>query len=430
MTSAMLTRAKEFVGARRDYVTTFASTIIIQACGVVTGILTARLLGPAGKGEVATVLWLPNLMVSVGILGLPQATAFLVSRQRARGEALTGVGFWIALALGTVQAAILYPLVPLILGPRAVHLAGISRLFLLYIPVAYFGLTLLGIDQGYQKFGRYNLLRMLPPLGYVVGLAYLFLAKNANVTSVLLVNLAAQLIASAIRAGVAGKRLFHARWAAFLEHGRDLFKQGFIFFWPALAGIVLMKTDLALLIHLETSEQLGYYTAAMAIAMGQTGVSTSLIQVSFPKVSSISRADAVAMLRRHLAKSLAPIAGMALVVALLSPFIIKYLFGPSFMPALPMTYVLIAAISVWGIGQVLENGLRAMGYGAPGALANGIGILVLAASSLVLVKSLRGLGMAVSMGLALLTVVGILGICLRRVSKECTPEVGKPSHGR
>ncbi|HPW18394.1 MAG TPA: oligosaccharide flippase family protein [Candidatus Aminicenantes bacterium] len=426
----MLTRAMDFVGARRDYVTTFVSTIIIQACGVITGILTARLLGPVGKGEVATVLWLPNLMVSVGILGLPQAAAFLVSRQRDRGDALTAVGFWIALASGVVQAAILYLLVPLILGPRAVHLAGISRLFLLYIPVAYFGLTLLGIDQGHQKFGRYNLLRMLPPLLYVFGLVFLILAKNANVTSVLLVNLAAQLIASAIRAWVAGKRLFHVRWPAILEYGRDMFEQGFVFFWPALAGIVLMKTDLALLIHLETSEQLGYYTAAMAIAMGQTGVSTSLIQVSFPKVSSISRPEAVTMLRRHLAKSLAPIAGMALIVALLSPFIIKSLFGPSFLPALPITYVLIAAISIWGIGQVLENGLRAMGYGAPGALANGIGILVLAASSLVLVKPLRGLGMAVSMGLALLTAVGILGICLRRVSLECDLEAVESTHGR
>lgn len=430
MISAMLTRTRSYFEARGDYVTTFVSTIIIQACGVITGILTARLLGPTGKGEVATVLWLPNLMVSVGILGLPQATAFLVSRQRDRGEVLTAVGFWIALALGIVQAAVIYPLVPMILGPRAAHLAGISRLFLLYIPVAYFGLTLLAIDQGYQKFGRYNMLRMLPPLLYVVSLVVLIFVKSANVKNVLLANLAAQLIASAIRAGFAGKRLFQARWASYIDQGKALFKQGFVFFWPALAGILLMKTDLALLIHLETSEQLGYYAAAMAIAMGQTGVSTSLIQVSFPKVSSISRAEAVTMLRRHLAKSLAPIAGMALIVALLSPFIIKFLFGPSFLPALPMAYVLIASVSVWGIGQVLENGLRAMGYGTPGVLANGIGILVLVASALVLVKPLRGLGMAVSLGLALLTVVGILGICLRRVTRSCSPEAGEPSHGR
>lgn len=420
----MIARGQDLVRGRKDYFTTFMGTLVIQACGVITGILTARLLGPVGKGEVATVLWLPNLMVSVGILGLPQATAFLVSRQRDRGQALTAVGFWTALALGVVQAAVIFPLVPAILGPKAAHLVGISRLFLVYIPVAYFGLTLLGIDQGYQKFGRYNLLRMLPPLLYVVSLIVLVFVKSANVTNVLLANLAAQLIASAIRAGVAGKRLFQARWAAFLDEGKALFKQGFVFFWPALAGIVLMKTDFALLIHLETSEQLGFYAAAMAIALGQTGVSTSLIQVSFPKVSSISRPAAVAMLRRHLAKAVVPIAGMALIVALLSPFIIKYLFGPSFLPALPMTYVLIGAISVWGISQVLENGLRAMGYGAPGAIANGIGILVLVASSLVLVKPLRGLGMAISLGLALLAVVGVLWICLRRVSDRCSTAAG------
>ncbi len=361
------------------------------------------------------VLWLPNLMVAAGIISLPQAAAFLVSRRTKESDRITSSGFWLALGLGLFEAMMLYPFIPALLGPKGTYLIDISRIFLFYLPVAYCGLTLLGVDQGLQKFTRFNILRVLPPVIYVVALTVLALTGHTNVTTVLGISLLAQVLASAIRIGIAGRRLSICDWPDFLLTGKKLVRQGAVFSMPALSGIILMRADLAILIHTVSAEQIGYYSAAMAIAMGQTGLSSSLVQVNFPRLSSVSEVQAKRILRSQLKRAIIPILSLGLLVALLAKFIVRYLFGFNFMPALPMTYILIAAILLWGISQVLENGLRGMGYGLPGAFANAIGIIILVLASLPLVQSLGGKGMAIAMALSQLMVVITLIIWMRHL---------------
>ena len=152
---------------------------------------------------------------------------------------------------------------------------------MIYLPIAFIGLTLLGRDEGTQKFARYNALKILPPLFYVSGLSVLAIIKRATVGNVLLISLG-QFAASAIRVVVPGSRLFPHDWKYALGLSKKIAIQGLIFSLPALSGIILMSADIALLIHMISAEQVGYYSVALAIALGQTGIASSLIQVNFP----------------------------------------------------------------------------------------------------------------------------------------------------
>lgn len=402
-------------GDSKDYFSTFIATAVIQVLGVVTGVLTARLLGPIGKGEVTTVLWLPSLISSAGLLSLPQAVAFQVSRELKSGDTISAVGFWVALVLGITEVVILFPLVPAILGSNAVHLADISRAYLIYLPAAFIGMTLLGADQGAQRFTRYNILKVLPPILYVFGLALLAFAKRATVTNVILVSLLGQLVASAIRIGFMGRRLLVHGHHAVSGYAKGLVKQGLVFSLPALSGILLMSADVALLIHMVSAEQLGFYAVALAIALGQTGVAAALVQVNFPKVSSASKEEAKIILRHQFEKAVMPLIGMGTVVAFFAPFLIKYLFGQRFAPSLSISYILIGAIAICGIGQVLENGLRGMGYSRPGTIANIGGLMVLIVGAFFLVPLHRAAGMAASVFLAQATALALLLFSFRRI---------------
>lgn len=398
-----------------DYGTTVLATGMIQAFGVITGILTARLLGPAGKGDLTTVFWLPGLMTEAGIVALPQAIAFAVSRNPERNASFTAAGFWIALNLGLLEMVMLYPLVPWILGSDKQHLVTISRWFLLYLPVVFASLTLLGIDQGRQAFRRYNFLRLLPSVLYVVGMLSLWRVGRVGVTEFVLANLFAHIVTLVIRSGASGKSLFPPSFTSCLRDSALVIKRGLIFHLPSLAGILLMRADIFLLIRMVSPENIGYYTVAMSIALVQLGITSSLIQVNFPKVAALNLQRAADTMLRQFRVAQMPIIGMALFVELVSPWIVRYIFGKAFLPAVMPAFVLIIALAIWGLSQLLDNGFRAMGHVMPGVISSCAGLIVLLITGLFLTRQIGIIGMAVGVLCGQLIVFSSLLLACRRL---------------
>jgi enterobacterial common antigen flippase len=397
-----------------DYLGTFFAIGATQILGIATGVLTARLLGPEGKGDLATIFWLPALMIAIGTFSLPQAIAYQVSRNPAYEKALSGVGFWLSLGLGCAEAVLLWPLIPNFLGPEKQQLVSVTRWYLLCVPPTFASLALLGVYQGRQRFSRLNVLRMVPALLYLTGLLFLWFTHSATAGTAALANLMAAVVTMAIQAGLAWKHLSPSGGAGWGGLAEQTLKQGLVFLMPTAAGIILMRLDMALLIPMVSSVEIGYYSAAMAIALGQLAVSSTLVQVSFPKVAAGSAVHGKSILLRQLRWGIPCIVFMAILTGVCSPWILRFLFGPTFLPALPMALVLTAAIAVWSVGHILDNGLRGMGHGKPGSIANGFGIICLLACGFAATMAFGATGMAFALLVSQCIVVVVLLVFLRR----------------
>jgi antigen flippase len=417
---AKLRRAKRGRSTSSDYILTFLATGLIQGLGIITGVLTARLLGPAGKGSLATVLWLPSLMNAAGILALPQAVTFEVSRHPEQEGELTAAGFWLSLGLGVIEAAILYPLVPMLLGPTKQSLVSFSRLILPILPMVFPGLVLLGIHQGRQKFSQYNLLRVSPIVVYVSILLLLWSVARVDLFTVIVANLFAQGITTIWWAGLAGKNLMPGSLASWWIYAKGLVKRGGLFHIPALSGVILLQTDMALLVRTVSVQEVGYYSVALSFAVAQLGLATSLVQVTFPKAASVSPQEAPQVLLRHFRLAQLLVLGMAVVMMACSPWLIRLLFGPSFLPASPLAFILIVAMAFWGLNQILDNGLRSMGHSLPGGLANGIALVVLVVTGIVLVQNYHAQGIAFAVLLSQICALLVLLANLRYRASPCS----------
>src|SRR5271157_4732177 len=112
---------------RRAYAQTFAATVAIRCMGVVSGVMAARLLGPTGRGELAVIIFLPMLLVTLGGLELPRSLAYEVSRVDEIPRSLIATSFWLAIGLGVLQALLLAVLLPLYLSADKLHLLSASR---------------------------------------------------------------------------------------------------------------------------------------------------------------------------------------------------------------------------------------------------------------------------------------------------------------
>src|SRR5690606_32175035 len=68
--------ASASLGLSGAWLGTLATNLAILLCGLVSGILSARLLAPEGRGALAAVLFWPHLITSLGLCSLPAAVIF------------------------------------------------------------------------------------------------------------------------------------------------------------------------------------------------------------------------------------------------------------------------------------------------------------------------------------------------------------------
>jgi len=68
------------------WVFTFLTNALILAFGTFTGILTARLLHPEGRGALAAVLFWPEILAGVGICGLNEALVYRMGQGKESAD--------------------------------------------------------------------------------------------------------------------------------------------------------------------------------------------------------------------------------------------------------------------------------------------------------------------------------------------------------
>jgi len=80
---------------RKDFYITLAGSFIILLFNVVSGIITARALGPSGKGILRTMIIWPTLLSQIGLLGMQESYIYLKNKEydplKLKSSILSGV---------------------------------------------------------------------------------------------------------------------------------------------------------------------------------------------------------------------------------------------------------------------------------------------------------------------------------------------------
>jgi enterobacterial common antigen flippase len=397
---------------KRAYAGTFAATFAIRFAGVLTGVLAARLLGPTGRGELAVIIFLPVLLVPLAEFELPRSIAYSVSKQdEAYGE-LAATSFWLAVVLGSIQAILLVFTLPLFLPVGKLFLLGTARWFVLYLPAVYVTLFLTGIDQGAGRFGRFGIFQALPGILYLVGVLAVCTVGTISPAGFALAMLCGMIATAILRIAVDWKAIMYSRprWST----ASSLLGRGFGFYLPAVAGFALMRADTFLLVRLTTTEAIGLYAVAQAIAMGQIGAINPFVQVVFAAVArETDWQQALQTLAHHFRLAQWAVLSVGLIAAGLTPWAIPLLFGAKFSAATTAAFLLIAASVPWGMSQVLEQGLRAASYPRPGIVSNLLGLGVLFAVGIPACARFGIVGLASSLTVAqLINLAALIAFCV------------------
>lgn len=380
---------------------TFSASLAIQACGVATGILTARLLGPVARGELATVILWPTILSNLGLMGCNWVLAREVAKNPNRECDWVAVGGAVGLATAALYLLAGYFLIPLLLPSDRAYLLPVARLCLLLIPLDIANQVLLAVEHGRMRWRRYNFLRLSFFLFYLSLIVLIGVTHNAQIRWFVWAFLAGQFAALLLRIWIHRESLAAGRLR--MEACRHLLRSGVPYFAATASNLISLQLDTVLVVSLFNAEAAGIYAVAAAFANGQASLGDALGITSFAVLSNESNVGSQKKFLTETFRQSALIScGAGLAMACLIPFLVGPLFGFAFSSSVRPAILLTLAASLLGSANILNQGLRGAGRPHVGVVSQLLGSGVLAIAALVFLRpfGLLGMGCAVWIGAA------------------------------
>lgn len=390
---------------QRAVVTTFASSIWIQLLTVVSGILSARLLQPEGRGLLAGVMIWPAVFGSVALLGINHALAIRAAQQPALIGKLTRAALFIGIVSSLVVVLAGWLLLPWLVPRNAVDALSLNRLNLLvYVPLFVITTHLMAIDQGSGNFRRFNIARnVLNPI-YLAAVLLFWILDVRLVLWFVVAQLVANFAVLVYRL-VATRPIDWSESPEPLEQG-TLLRTGIPFWVAGIAYIVRDNIDRALLLFLLGPASLGLYVVALTAAGVHLTFSKSFNFVIFARSAALSNEEAMKDAARFFRVTLMINLMFGLALAIVLPWLIPLLFGRAFAAAIVPAILLVASQSLLAQGSLLEESLRAQRKPLLGVMGMAVTIAVFAVAGTLLAP--RG-GVT---GVAIAAIIAQFSFCL------------------
>ena len=347
-----------------------------------TAVLTARALGPSGRGEFNLATSLVTLAVALGSLGVGAAAAYHAARGRSAESVAFGTSTLIGLLLGLAILAV--GACVILLG--GVTFVGVPKedmvLALLALPFLLAVANLQSVYQGFRRFREFN--------GITLGQAALplpFIALAIALRGDVRATIAATVVAAVlllVAVIVLTQRATPITWRLDLPYVRALFAYGIRVHPANILAYLGYRIDVFLVDGFKGAAAVGLYGAGVVIAEGlwmpSQAISTALFPTIAAEQSESARQSITPVVVRNTLWLTAILGGILFLVA--SP-VVNLLYSSRFSASAPVVRILVPGIVLFAGARLLGNDVAARGRPlvssviAAGIVACNIGLNVL-----------------------------------------------------
>jgi O-antigen/teichoic acid export membrane protein len=414
--SGFFQHLRQVGGYRRDFSLALGTNLALMGLALVTGVLTARLLGPAGRGEFAAIQLWGMLLISLGSLGVPEALAYFTGRRpEAAGQLITSA--WaVMLPLSVFWILLGYWLLPILLQKYSEQVIQAAQLFLLVLPMAYISSANMA-HQGLRQFFSWGVFRLHKPFVYAVLLILLGLLGLATPYTLTLALIASSAVGPILVIYLIRRSAIRLSPPNLIQM-RDMLSYGLRSVMGSVPEQLNVRLDQFVMVLFLSSTDLGLYVVAASWSLMFAPIVRTINIVTFSYVSSSrTKSDQLDLFASSLRISTWIILLANLGLLLATPVLLPLLYGPEFQAALGAAMILLIASGFYSFKLILSGGLRGLGYPEATAYAEILSLAATAVLLFVLLPPLGILGAAIASMLAyLLAVVVLLLFTLRNTS--------------
>lgn len=314
---------------RSDTAALMLANLATVALGFITGVITARALGPSGRGDLAVVLFWPSALTSLLDAPIMESVAIRTARDPDRGALSAGSGLFVAIAGSIVAGAIGWIVMPLLLRESQQGLLTLARVALLFVPCSLLSSVPLGFLLGRQRYRAVALIRVGNVLLYGASLATLLVLDVATVTAVMWLTVAARLIP--LIACAAPKLRVTKAWPGRDEIAGHVREAGSI--QGARTAFVLSSSqDRVLANWTLTQTSIGHWQVVAALVSVMPFVSQAVSQKLLANVAKHESGSSPAVYAAYV-RAVVVTAGVAGLTMLFTPVLVPALYGEEFAAA-------------------------------------------------------------------------------------------------
>ncbi len=303
---------------------TLGTSGVAAVLGLVSGTLAARVLGPSSRGELAQLLLWPQLVVTLGNMGIELGAVYVSGDPVKRRDAPASV-----LAVALAESAILVP-VYLVLATIVFAGTGLTRDALLMaplIPMYLIGAVSIDVLAGRLRFSSFNIVRIALPIAYCA--AIVALAVNDRLSP---------LSGALAFAGAHACSDLLALFLVWREDGLGSFDAGIArdalhfgvrghFGRMSPQGL---SVDTAIIALLLSSHDVGLYAAASAFLAAPGLIASSMGMVVFPQASAMHQSGKRLQLQATFALHAGAVAVLSVLLIVFARPLVTLLFGSSY----------------------------------------------------------------------------------------------------
>jgi O-antigen/teichoic acid export membrane protein len=350
----------------------YASSVLGAALGLGNVLVTARVLGPEGRGAVAFLTTVATLTSALSVFGVQQAVANSVARRPERSRVLAGTAAVLSAGLGLLGAAVVALLVQISPGAAAGASRPVLTMVLASVPLLVLQICLQQLVASHSRFGVLTASLLLPAVVNLAGNGVLAVLGDLTTARAVGTWLLGQLLATVLLVRIVLVQLGGVGRPS-VSAGRAALAFGV----KAHLGRVMMlsnyRLDQWLLGALAGTQQLGLYSVAVACAdaaeAGRQAADAfrAVLLVTVPLMAAL---------------------------ALLAPVLSVTLLGSGFASAVtPLRILVLGAPGVVAL-KLLGSALTAQGLPLREAAGSGTAFATLLTLDLLLIPPLGGLGAA------------------------------------
>lgn len=374
---------------------TLLAKLLVLAVNVATGIITARLLGPEGRGEQAAMIMWPQFLAFAMTLGLPAALLYNLKRYPEERSQLFCAAVQLSALLGVVATVTGIVFIPQWLPHYSPEVIRTAQWFMPTAMLALLSVTFMAVLEARGEFAIANHLRYLSPLGTLAILSGLALAgKLTPVTAALAYILPGLPVFFWLLTYL--WHIFQPRWRGLGPSYLRLLGYGLRSYGIDLLGTLSGQVDQALVISLLPPASMGMYAVALSLSRMLNVFHSSIVTVLFPKTAARPVAEVVALTGRAARASTALTFLAAVAVMQLGPVLLHWLYGSEYAGAVLVFRILLIEVVLSGTTWVLAQAFMALGKPGTVTILQGIGLGLSVPLMLILIptRGLEGAGLA------------------------------------
>ena len=359
------------------------ANVLVLVLNVLTGVITARLLGPSDKGVQAAIILWPGILISFANVGLHTALLYHIKKT----EKSTGAFLSAAIVIGALTSGLAIivgvAVVPHSLSNYSSEAVRISQLYMVFLPIAVLSNVYGSVTQARGDFRTYNGLLLLQPLVTLIVISCLVATGELTAFTAAFAFLCPSSVAL-LWLWLRTRHLYQISLGQVGQVYRKLLSYGLRSYSGDVLAICVSQLDKLIIVSLLTPASMGFYAVAYGLAKMLVVFEAAASSVLLPKMIGQPLEETLLLLGRTARLSTLVTLITACGLMLTGPLLIRLFYGNSFRNAVSIFWILAISSVISSLAGLLGRVFYALGRPEIMALRHLVSLVVIVPAMLIL----------------------------------------------